>query len=112
MKISTGIGFRRNPELDELSLLSAVRSDAKLVRLIWLDCLRTLRPGLGLGLIGANRAPCPPQLDPEELAFELPLEGKENAKEESERAEGVGEGGFGVEEACALYAAYCAYCSE
>ena len=57
IKISTGIGFRRNPELDELSLLSAVRSDAKLVRLIWLDCLRTLRPGLGLGLIGANRAP-------------------------------------------------------
>lgn len=109
MKISTGIGFLRSPELTVLSALSDVRSEAKLDRLIWLDWRFTRCVGLIDPELGAYRAPWPPQLEPELLALDE-LEGKEKAKDESERAEGVGEGGFGEEEEEDLYAAYCAYC--
>jgi len=52
MKISTGIGFLRSPELAVLSALSDVRSEAKLDRLIWLDwrftrCVGLTDPELG-----------------------------------------------------------------
>lgn len=57
MKISTGIGFLRSPELAVLSALSVVLSEAKLDRLIWLDWRFTRCVGLTDPELGAYRGP-------------------------------------------------------